>query len=453
MHSFGMTNMNIKKNMNKLFNFQKQWLKCFAILMAFLLMHSVQAAELQPKEVLLSLYKGETYVMKVGDVERVVVGSGSVISTRLLTTGELVIVADEEGMTNIHLWGKAGWQHDTTVYVLPGSTTRAVAEISALLRNVEGISVKSVSGRPVIEGDIYERDKTLVERVVALYPSVINLTRVSNAFSEKMVYMNVQITEFNTNDLEQLGINWQTDIAGPTAAFYKGVKTNSFYRPAPSKDFTGDLTALPFRNEEGQAFFGIATEITSRISYLVSTGDAFLLASPRLSARSGGQAEFLAGGQVPVVTSNINGSSVDYKDFGIKLSVAPQADTRGNISAKISTEVSVLDPANAVDGNPAFKTRGTTTDVNMKDGETLVISGLTNSEISRSLDKVKWLGDLPILGKLFRSKFFQTKKTELVIFVTPTIIDVNHDINREEAARRDDMINRFNSSFEKGLFE
>lgn len=430
-----------------------QWIRVLGVWLAMCVACQLQAAEIRPKEVLLSLYKGETYVMKVGDIERVVVGSGAVISTRLLSTGELVIIADEEGMTNIHLWGKTGWQHDTTIYVLPSSTNRAVAEISALLRDIEGVSVKSVSGRPVIEGDIYERDKVLVERVVALYPSVINLTRVSNAFSEKMVYMNVQITEFNTNDLEQLGINWQTDIAGPTAAYYKAWRNNPVYRPAPAGDFSGDLTALPNGADAGHAFFGIATEITSRINYLVSTGDAFLLASPRLSARSGGQAEFLAGGQVPVVTSNINGTSVDYKDFGIKLNITPLADTRGNISAKVATEVSVLDPANAVDGNPAFKTRGTSTDVNMKDGETLVISGLTNSEISRNLDKVKWLGDLPIIGKLFRSKYFQTKKTELVIFVTPTIIDVSHDINREEAARRDDMINRFNNSFEKGLFE
>ncbi len=111
------------------------------------------------------MYKGETYVMTVGDVERVVVGSGTVVSTRLLSTGELVIVADAEGTTNIHLWGKAGWQHETTIYVLSGSTNRAVAEIGALLRQVEGISVKSVSGRPVLEGDIYDRDKDMVERM------------------------------------------------------------------------------------------------------------------------------------------------------------------------------------------------------------------------------------------------------------------------------------------------
>lgn len=409
-------------------------------------------ADEPPKEVLLSLYKGETYVMNVGDVERVVVGSGTVVSTRLLSTGELVIVADAEGTTNVHLWGKSGWEHDTTIYVLSGSTNRAVVEIGALLRNVEGISVKSVAGRPVLEGDIYDRDKELVERVVSLYPQVINLTRVSNAFSEKMVYMNVQITEFSTSDLENMGIQWQRNIAGPTAGYVRAFNNGALYTSKQDGTFDGDLNTLPPSSAAG-AFFGIATEITSRINFLVSTGDAFVLASPRLSARSGGSAEFLAGGQVPVVTSNINGTTVSYKDFGIKLNISPNADTHGNISAKVSTEVSAIDSSTTVDGNPGFKTRGTTTDVNMRDGETLVISGLTNSEISRQLEKVKWLADVPVIGKLFRSRLFQTKKTELVIFVTPTVINASHDINREEAARRDDMTNRFNSSFEKGLYE
>lgn len=426
------------------------FLFCLSVLV--FLPAATQADSAPPKEVMLSMYKGETYVMKVGDVERVVVGSGTVVSTRLLSTGELVIVADAEGTTNIHLWGKAGWQHETTIYVLSGSTNRAVAEIGALLRQVEGISVKSVSGRPVLEGDIYDRDKELVERVVALYPQVINLTRVSNAFSEKMVYMNVQITEFSTSDLENMGIQWQRNIAGPTAGYTRVFNNGSLYNTKIDGTFSGDLNTLPPSSAAG-AFFGIATEITSRINFLVSTGDAFVLASPRLSARSGGNAEFLAGGQVPVVTSNINGTSVSYKDFGIKLSISPNADTHGNISAKVSTEVSAIDSSTTVDGNPGFKTRGTTTDVNMKDGETLVISGLTNSEISRQLEKVKWLADIPVIGKLFRSRLFQTKKTELVIFVTPMVIDADHEVNKEEAARRDDMTHRFNTSFEKGLYE
>jgi pilus assembly protein CpaC len=412
----------------------------------------------KPKESLVSLFVGGSKVVNAGNVTRMVVGSGDIISTKLLTTGQLVITAEEEGTTNIHLWGEGDWEHEIMVYVLPVSATRTTAEVSALLSDVEGLTVKSVAGRTVLEGNIFERDKPLVETAMGLYPDVVNLTRVSNAFSEKMIYMEVQITEFSTSDLENLGINWSTSIPGPNLAYGHTYNQSGAVYPTeyvvddPSyAPFSGTFNPLSFSSNG--TYFGLFTEITSRLNFLVSTGNAFMLASPRLSARSGGEAEFLAGGQVPVITSSINGSSVEYKDFGIKLNIAPSADSLGNITARVSTEVSSIDAANSVDGVPGFKTRFTSTDVNMRDGETLVISGLMNSEMANSVDKVKWLSDIPVLGKLFQSKFFQAKETELVIFVTPTIVNVDHEINRQEAMRRDDMINRFNASFDDGILD
>ena len=429
-------------------NFSKISAMCF---MFVALSFSVMA---KPTKNLLSLYVGGSSIIEVGDIERMVVGSGDMISTKLLTTGQMVVTGEKEGTTNIHLWGKAGWEHDITIYILPSSSNRTTAEVGALLADVEGLTVKTVAGRTVLGGNIYERDKHLIETTQSIYPGIINLTRVSNAFSEKMIYMELQITEFNTNELENLGIDWGTgSVPFFTGAYVKGYRTNDAFRPEAQGDFSGDLSTIALGDDRGFGYFGIATEILSRLNYLVSSGSAYTLASPRLSARSGGEAEFLAGGQVPVVTSNINGTSVEYKDFGISLKISPQADSLGNITAKVSTEISSIDQANAVDGIPGFKTRSTSTEVNMKDGQTLVISGLINSEVANSQDKVKWLGDIPILGKLFKSEFFQAKKTELVIFVTPSIVDVDHAINKKEAIWRDDLINRFKESFESGIIE
>jgi len=405
----------------------------------------------KPKESLLSMYVGQSRVVDTEAVTRMVVGSGKIVSTKILATSQLVITAEEEGTTNIHLWGE-GWEHDITIYVLEASTSRVSAEVAALLGNIEGLTVRTVAGRTIIEGDIYERDQPLIEAAEKLYPSMVNLTRVSNAFSERMIYMEVQIVEFNTSELENLGISWATDIAGPTGAVFSAPSNNSAFRPELDGT-TGDLSTIPFGDEGAYTFFGIATEITSRLNFLVSTGNALLLATPRLSARSGGEAEFLAGGQVPVITSSINGTSVEYKDFGIKLALTPFADSSGNITARVSTEVSSLDEANSVEEVPGFRTRTTATDVNMRDGETLVISGLMNSELSNTVTGVKWLMDIPVLGKLFQSKRFQSDQSELVIFVTPSIITADHEINRAEAQRREDMITRFNTSFDQGIVE
>ena len=423
------------------------------LLMFGLLIGAGSAGAAPAAEKFFSMYVGESVVWDVGDVERIVLGDGDVVSTRLLSNGELVIVADAEGNTNIHLWGKSGWRAEATVHVLAGKTNRTTTELGALLRNVSGVSVNSVAGRAVVEGNIFASDEDILEKVLALYPDAINLTKVSNAFSEKMVYLNLQLVEFSTNDLENLGIDWGTSMAGPTAALYRAWNTNSSYRPANPSDFTGDLENVANDATGSLSYFGIATQINSRINYLVNTGRAFQLASPRLSARSGGEAEFLAGGQVPVVTSNINGTTISYKDFGISLQIAPVADDDGNITARVATEVSSLDQANAVGGVPGFKTRATSTDVTMKDGETLVISGLMNSEMNLSEDQVKWLGDIPILGNFFKNKFDQGGKTELVIFITPSVIDSKHDINLQEAARRDGMIQRMNDAFKAGLVE
>ena len=401
----------------------------------------------------ISMFVGEVEVIEVGEVERIAIGSSKVISTRLLGNGELVIVAEEAGNVAIHLWGKSGWQHRVKVQVLADDVDNAVSELRAMLRSVNGLQVRSIGARPILEGNVAERDKALVETVQSIYPDTINLTRISNAFSEKMVYMHVQIIEFNTSDLENLGIRWQTNIAGPTGAYVNTLEANNVFAPAPPIDFTGDLSGLSLNDTSEIAFFGIATQVNSRINYLVSSGDALLLAEPRLSARSGGEAEFLVGGEIPVVTTSTVGTNVEYKAYGIKLNIQPEADANGNIAANVGVEVSAIDPSVSVDGQIAFRSRATTTDVIMKDGETLVISGLMNSESSNNFEGVKWLSKIPILGKLFRNRDSQSRNSELVIFVTPTLIDANHEINHLEAARREHMIERFNKSFNKGLFE
>jgi len=147
---------------------------------------------------------------------------------------------------------------------------------------------------------------------------------------------------------------------------------------------------------------------------------------------------------VPIPTTNTTGqSNVEFKEFGIILNIKPVADAHGNIIAKVETEVSTVDNALSVQGIPGFRTRKTSADISLRDSETLVISGLVNSEVSKSVDKVKWLGDIPILGPLFRSTNFENNKSELVIFVTPHIVDAHSKQNLDELARQEAMMNAF----------
>jgi pilus assembly protein CpaC len=131
----------------------------------------------------------------------------------------------------------------------------------------------------------------------------------------------------------------------------------------------------------------------------------------------------LAGGEYPYSVSTINGPTVIFKPYGIKLDITPRVDRNGVVRAVIESEVSSIDTSLNTIAGPALSTRKTSTEFNVQAGETLVLSGLISRKNSNSIDKMPGLGDIPILGALFRSKRFQNDETELVVFVTPTIVD------------------------------
>ncbi len=393
----------------------------------------------------LNFYKGDVRVLKVKPVERVAVGNGKLLSTSITTSGQLIILAEGVGDTAIHLWHRDGTEKDIKVFINNSNSGRTSTEVAELLNDIEGVNIRTVGGRTVLEGELDERQKPIIEAITKVYPDIVDLTVVPQVSKDRMIYMNVQLTEFNKRDLENLGVAWDTTVRGPTAAFAsesnRGQQTSVLQGTGVPTALSGGTATNAIRSF---GYFGIAAEITSRLNFLVTDGDAIILAEPRLSARSGGEAEFLAGGEVPIPTTNTTGqSNVEFKEFGIILNIKPVADSEGNIIAKVETEISTVDNALAVNGIPGFRTRKTSADISLRDGETLVISGLVNSELSKTVSKVKWLGDIPILGPLFRSTNFEQNKSELVIFVTPNIVDANSQQNADEIARRDTMLSNF----------
>jgi len=410
----------------------------------------------------ISMFLGEIKIIEVGAIDRVAVGKGDLLSTTMLDNGQLLLLAEKDGETTVHIWYSDGSESDIKVQVLVSDQDRLVHELQTLLADLPGVEVKVVGQKIFLTGYLNciagqedcEESKT-IQTVQGVYKDVINLTRVRAQAapvilpSSKMVSMAVKITEFNTNKLSQLGINWADAISGPFAGFGHNVVGNSVFGATSIIDGTNLAGTLPLNINPVLGTFGLATGIASAINLLILTGDAILLAEPRLSARSGGKAEFLAGGEIPVVTSSISGTDVEYKEFGIILNISPIVDDENNIMATINTEVSAVDLANAVDGVPAFITRKTTTDVFMKDGETLVLSGLIDRSLGESIDKFPILGDIPILGALFRSTSWNNDLTELVIFVTPTIFDAKSQFNQERIQRRDDLIQLFKEKVDR----
>lgn len=175
--------------------------------------------------------------------------------------------------------------------------------------------------------------------------------------------------------------------------------------------------------------------LNAQLNLMEQNGTAVILAQPTLSARSGAKATFLAGGEFPYTVSTINGPTVQFKPYGIRLEIEPRVDHNGVIRAKILSEVSDIDTSIPTISGPALRTRKTETEFNVMTGGTIVLSGLLRRDVSTSIDKVPFLGNIPVLGALFRSKRFQNNETELVVFVTPVAVDKNSLALEESMAK------------------
>lgn len=312
----------------------------------------------------LDMFSGQVKVLGRVNVNRVAIGNGDVIRAEVLKSGELLIIAQASGSTSLRLWHSDNSQSDFNIRVS-------------------------------------EHDPE---------------TRVH---MKTMVRMRVRMIEFRKSALGKLGIDWSDGTAGPGFAIAGDAIGNNFFRPASE----GLNTVLPNTVKPFQTYFGIASNITSRINFLASTGDATTLAEPVLSTTSGGTASFLAGGEVPYPSIGANGqTSVQFKEYGIKLKVSPIIDPVGNVRTSIETEISQLDPAVSVQGAPGLLTRKAQTQVNVQSGETIVISGLLSAESSKDIDKLPGIGNLPVIGNFFRAQSARNTVNELVIFVTPEIV-------------------------------
>lgn len=400
---------------------------------------------------LITLYVGEIKVMKLGAVERVAVGNAKLISTSALKNGQLVLLAEGEGVTSMHIWFKDGSERAYTVAVGGGFAKKGTSEVQELLKEIPGLTVREVGERIVLSGKIDPSWEPILATVKGEYEGILDITQKNAPIlpTDKMVFMSVKITEFNTSKLQDLGIEWTNPIAGPSAGLIADVAHNNRFRVLdPDLKLTGD-DAIPLSAAPPLGFFGIATAISSRINFIVSSGDAMILAEPTLSARSGGEAEFLSGGELPIPTTGALGqTNVEFKEFGISLRISPVVDVQNNIVARVFTEVSAVDNSVAVQGIPGFLTRKTETDISMHAGETLVISGLVNQDAGEDLSKLKFFGDLPIFGPLFRSTNFRNRKSELVIFVTPTVVDAGDEANAGRMERQRGLIERFKQSID-----
>jgi pilus assembly protein CpaC len=276
--------------------------------------------------------------------------------------------------------------------------------ISALLDRPE-VHVYMAGDRVVLEGKL--RDQLELDRALKLAGGygreVIHFITLTHPLQ---VALKVHVLEVNKAGALELGVAWGSQNPAVTV-----IDANNYY--------FGEMTV-------GGAFTRLVA-IGARVRAVTEGGKGRLLAAPTLVTLPEVPASFLAGGEVPVITPQGDGTlTTAFHTYGVKLQVTPQITAEGDVIVSLEPEVSTLDWANGVKTSgftiPAFRTRRTNTRVFVKDGDTVVISGLLNQEDSKGISKVPLLGSLPVIGQLFRSAEFSKGETELLFLVTPQVL-------------------------------
>lgn len=381
---------------------------------------------------------GEVTTIGLPGVARIAIGNGSLVKATVVDDREIVLLAEAAGQTIMHVWLRNGRQISYELQVQAVRGARVLEELQTLLKETPGISARLVGERVVMEGRYPNAEAAArLKTLAANFPQVLNLVPESPADADplqldRMVQIDLRVVEVKKRALDQLGIKWAGSANGPTFATNALGYSNTPFRPETG--FAPVNTAHPIAT-----YLGLATQITSALNFLEQNGDAWTLAEPRLSCRSGGSSEFLAGGEIPIpVGQGFGVVSVEYKKYGVMIEFKPVADANGNVDSHLLIEVSEPDTRNANGGFIAFTTNRTETQVALRQGEPLVISGLLRQKSDKSNDAIPGLGRLPFLSLLFGAREARTEQTELFVIATPRVITPDSPLNRsamEKAAK------------------
>lgn len=374
----------------------------------------------------IEMFVGESRVFPTPGVGRIAVGNGAILTAAALDNREVILFANAVGTSSLFVWNEDGRYQRLKVVIVPGDTSRFAREISSFLAKMPGARTSIIGDKVIVEGDaLSDLDIAKIDELAKRYPQVVNFT--NRLGWEQMILMDVKVVEFPVNELREIGVKW-----GATGGAAIGGIWAPGSRGSPS-DYALGITGGPVTAAvtgasltyplELKLLSAINAGLDGKLNLMANNGKASVLAEPQLSARNGSKASFLAGGEFPYSVSSANGPTVMFKPYGIKLEITPHADRNGVIRATIDSEVSNIDTSVTSSAGPALSTRKTSTEFNVRSGETLVLSGLVTRKTSTTIDKVPGLGDIPILGALFRSTRFQNDETELVVFVTPTVVD------------------------------
>ena len=384
----------------------------------------------------IQLHVGAIKNLNVGTVTQVAVGRDNVLSTSVLESGEVLLIPKEPGETDLQIWKPGGKKFTYRIRVMAGDMAAKKAIMQSVLGSFQGVTVRTVDGYVLVEGEVNPDSLESFEKIAKSFPNVVSLVKAKSFSMRKMVKIRLQVMEINKKYKKELGLKWGDSLNGPNVSVASGGVMNGYYQTLPTDgnvDWAGALSGVGPADPYFYPYAGFVGSLASRIQLIEENGAGRTLAEPTLVTRSGEAASFHSGGEYPFVYFVQGEPRVEFKDYGVIVNIEPIVDVNENILVKISSEVSSIDFSTVVNGVPGILTRNTESVVNVKSGETIILSGLLSVFDSANLDKVPGLGSIPLLGALFRSKEMQENRNELIVLATPEIVKIDSPENAASA--------------------
>ena len=413
----------MKKNSFKKYFLTVLFLAFMQYTFAFLNIVLAQEIPLEDFEEI-KLLVGQAQTVAVSNPKRVVVGKPEIADVFSVTTNEVVLEPKKAGQTTLFVWDTYG-QHAYRLKVLSDDLDLLKAHADSILKelNLAAVQTKINENESKLMltgevGDINEKER-LLTALSSLKDQLLDLVIIRE--DQTLIQIDTQILEINRNNFKNLGLSYQTAV---TLTDNADKKLNNLTDMFATSHWSRD-------------------KLDITLNMLVKEDKARILSQPKLVCLSGKEAEFLVGGEIPIISTTVTNTSttnnVQFKQYGINLKIRPTYKGNSNIMFGLDTEVSDIDDANTftdVDKRkfPAFLTRNAKSELYLKDGQSVIIAGLIKSKDSNAIQKFPFLGDVPILGMLWRSRDFQNKQTDLVIVLTPTIIQGTPAYERKEVS-------------------
>ncbi|MFF7707075.1 pilus assembly protein N-terminal domain-containing protein [Pseudomonas sp. NPDC007930] len=352
-------------------------------------------------------------------VASVLVADPTIADLQVVAPGVLYIFGKAAGNTSLIALGNND-REVANLTLAVGASTGAVAAPLAQLHPGSQAQVSAAGNRMVAHGQVADvSEATDLNALLSIenqgLQAALNTTTMPGS---AQVNIRVRFAEVSRSQLLSYGVNWNALFNNGTFSF--GLLTGGPLASAASVSGASNLISAGLSSGN--------VNIDAVLDALQSNGVLEVLAEPNITAMTGQTASFLAGGEVPVpIPVNRDTVGIEYKPYGVSLLFNPTLLPNGRIALQVRPEVSSVVTQNSTVANgiavPAFRVRRADTRVEVGSGQTFAIAGLFQRENQQDVDKVPGLGEMPVLGNLFRSKRFQRNETELVILITPYLVE------------------------------